>query len=136
VLWFSAFDDVVDAGCYFCPFEMFFNIDAHFSHLSFFIIVLSSFSQYKLFKALQSSIPLLILSLLLVCLSEAVDISQDSVVMKVKEGMIEGDIHDHLFPEGVSSYGLLSGANVGLGEKVNYVARLSVSHSPIEGWSH
>ena len=37
----------------------------------------------------------------MVALTESVDVSKDAVVVEVKEGAVEGDIHDCLLAEGV-----------------------------------
>ncbi len=34
-------------------------------------------------------------------MAELVDVGKDAMVVKVKEGTIEGDVHDRLFAEGV-----------------------------------
>ena len=53
--------------------------------------------------------------------------------MEVKEGVIEGDVHDHLFPKGVPPNRFFACANIGAGEKVDHIAWLSMPHGPIEG---
>ncbi len=54
--------------------------------------------------------------------------------MEVKEGTIEGDIYDRLFPKGVPPNRFFVCANIGVGEKVDHIAQLSTPHGPIEGW--
>src|SRR6266576_2941043 len=68
-----------------------------------------------------------------VCLAELMDIGQNSVVMEVEEGMIEGDIHGCLFPKGVPPDRFLMGANIGAGEEIDHVAWLSAPHGSVEG---
>ena len=56
------------------------------------------------------------------------------MVVEVNEGMIEGDVHDCLFPKGVSPNRFFMGANVGVGKKVHNITRLTAPHGSIEGW--
>ena len=67
----------------------------------------------------------------MVALAELVDVGEDAVVMEVEEGVIEGDVHHHLFAEGVSANRFLSGTDVGVGEEVHDVAWLATPHGPI-----
>ena len=54
--------------------------------------------------------------------------------MEVEKGMVKGDVHDCLFPKGVSPNGLLAGADIGAGKEVYNIAQLTAPHSFIEGW--
>jgi len=56
------------------------------------------------------------------------------MVMEVKEGVVKGDVHDHLLSEGVSPNRFFMGANVGVGEEVHNITWLTMPHGPIEGW--
>jgi len=67
-------------------------------------------------------------------LTESVDVSQDAMVVEVKEGMVEGDVHHRLFSEGIPTDRLLASADIGAGKKVDHIAWLPMPHSPIQGW--
>ncbi len=70
----------------------------------------------------------------MVTLAESVDVGEDAMVMEVEDGAIEGDVHDRLFPEGVTPDRFFSCADVGASEEVNHVAWLSVPHGSVQGW--
>ena len=67
-------------------------------------------------------------------MAESVDVSEDAVVMEVEDGTIKGDVHDCLFPEGITPDRFFVCADIGAGEEVDYVTWLTMSHGPIEGW--
>ena len=62
------------------------------------------------------------------------DIGEDAVVVEVKEGVIERDVHDCLFAEGVPADRFFSGADIGAGEEVHDVAWLTAPHGPVQSW--
>ena len=64
-------------------------------------------------------------------MAESVDISEDAVVVEVKEGAVEGDVHNCLFAKRVSPDRLFSGADVRAGEEVHHIAWLAAPHSSV-----
>ena len=68
---------------------------------------------------------------MVVALAESVNISEDAMIVEVKKGTVEGDVHHRLFAEGISANRFLSGTDVGAGEEVHDVAWLAALHGPV-----